>query len=422
MGTQRRQDSSLQDTMPRSRADNSRFWRASGCGTLLGILFGLPFAAAGVFVAALMVKSLAAHHATQSWVETPALVTRAELVVHDDDDEGTTYQATAEYEYDYAGQHYRGSRVGLHPGSDNVGDYQQRIHAELKSHQTSGQPFRCYVNPAAPDEAILYRDLRWELIAFYDIFILVFGGFGGLLTPLCWFALRRARTRTRLAAEYPDEPWLWRADWAAGRVEDAGRLWLLSAVGAALFWNLSTAPLWFLLPPEILNGNLWAHLSAVLPLVGLGLAFFAIRLVRRRLKYGPCVFQMASLPGVIGGELAGTIETTGDIEPTREFNLLLHCERKVTTSQGDETRTRTEEVWRSEQTVMPETGRTGAAIPVRFAIPSNCPPSAESDAKKVEWRLTATADVPGVAFKAEYLVPVFQAAAGAGPTGGPGGS
>jgi hypothetical protein len=53
-----------------------------------------------------------------------------------------------------------------------------------------------------------------------------------------------------------------------------------------------------------------------------------------------------------------------------------------------------------------------AAIPVRFAIPPHCPPSRDGKVEKIEWRLTATADITGIGFRATYLVPVFDVATG----------
>src|SRR5688572_28612533 len=56
----------------------------------------------------------------------------------------------------------------------------------------------------------------------------------GLL--LAVMAGRRAgRRRERLEASHPEEPWLWREDWAAGRVKDAhpstaAGLWAFAAM------------------------------------------------------------------------------------------------------------------------------------------------------------------------------------------------
>ena len=91
---------------------------------------------------------------------------------------------TAEYAYQYGGKQYTGRRVSLY-GSDNVGSFQQDVYRQLSEYRKSGRPFRCYVDPQQPDESILFRDLRWEMIGFQSIFALVFGGVGFGLLAFC---------------------------------------------------------------------------------------------------------------------------------------------------------------------------------------------------------------------------------------------
>ena len=104
----------------------------------------------------------------QGWKETPAKIVRAKLETHRGSKGGTTYEATAEYTYQYGSRQYTGNRVGIQGGSDNFGSFQQNVHRQLSEHQKSGRPFRCYVNPERPAEAILFRDLRWEMVGLSD--------------------------------------------------------------------------------------------------------------------------------------------------------------------------------------------------------------------------------------------------------------
>ncbi len=207
--------------------------KALGVGC--AILFAIPFASVGLFMGYEVIRALAEHQAMQRWVETPAVITRADLQVHHD--EGATYKAIAEYQYEFGGQLRQGSRVGLSTGSDNIGNFQQRVHAELQAHLSNGQPFRCFVNPAQPDQSILYRDLRWEMIAFYDIFVLMFGGFGLGALLGCIMVWRTERRRAALAVEYPDQPWFWRDDWAANEIEITSKHWFFATATCALFWK-----------------------------------------------------------------------------------------------------------------------------------------------------------------------------------------
>ena len=178
----------------------------------------------------------------QSWVEVPAIIKQAEL--KGGRGEGDSVQAVAVYEYEFGGRKFVGERVGIYDVSDNIGTFQPDAYRELKRHLDEGRAFRCFVNPKKPSEAILYRDLRWEMLAFNTIFAVAFGSVGlGLMTGAL-----AARRRLPLAAEVEpseDKPWLVRADWASGRVLPSGgaaaAVPVLAAV--ALSWNVASLPL-----------------------------------------------------------------------------------------------------------------------------------------------------------------------------------
>lgn len=371
-----------------------------GCAAL----FAIPFAAVGLFMAWEVVRTLAEHQAMQRWVETPALITRVDLEMQHD--EGTTYRAVADYQYEFGGQQFQGSRVGPTDGSDNIGSFQQRVHRELKGYHTRGEPFRCFVNPDRPEQAILYRDLRWEMIVFFDLFVLAFGGVGWGLLLASLFAWRLERRGAALAVEHPAEPWLWRDDWAANEIEITNRHWVTVVVAFTLFWNLVTLPLWWWLSLRIGRGDFSAAWTMLLPAIGAILVVVSIRLLLRSRKYGGCVFRMTTPRAVIGSELSGVIETSRPVE-CDQFQVVLLCQKKV--SEGDDTKT--VEVSRREQTVPNSQtgwGGTGTSIPVRFEVPDECRPTGESDDGTIQWMLTATSEGPSNGFKAEFQVPVFR--------------
>ena len=55
-----------------------------------------------------------------------------ELEEHSDED-GSTYETTATYRYDYSGTTYTGTRVAIDTGSDNIGSFQHRLYSELRT-------------------------------------------------------------------------------------------------------------------------------------------------------------------------------------------------------------------------------------------------------------------------------------------------
>jgi len=393
-------------------ANTNRLTSGMGAGCL--VLFALPFAAVGVGMGVWLASTFGTYLSARNWIETPARIVRADLKVQHGQ-KSTTYQVTAEYVYEYGGRKYRGYRVGLSGGSDNVGSFQQDAYGELSTYRQSGKPFRCYVNPGRPENAILYRDLRWEMIALQLIFVLAFGGagFGLLISGL--LAYRTQRAETALAATHAEAPWMWKADWAAGQIVSSSRNTMLAALAVALFWNVVSSPLWLVLPHEILDrSNRLALIGLVFPAIGLILVYWAVFCFLRWRKYGQSVFQMASVPGVIGGQLAGVIRTSAKVRPEDGFHLLLRCVRRMTTGSGKQRSTSERIVWEDERVVMHELlddQSEQSAIPVVFQIPYDCRPSDEQTPNdQTLWRLTASAEVPGIDYAATFLVPVFKTA------------
>jgi hypothetical protein len=194
---------------------------------------------------------------------------------------------------------------------------------------------------------------------------------------------------------------------------------MMTSLVIALSWNLVSLPLWIALPGEIIGrGDCWALLGLIFPAIGLTMIWWAVYCVRRWRKFGQSEFQMADVPGVIGGQLAGVIRTSAKIRPEDGFHLILRCVKQITTGNGDDSKTSESVLWENEQTEMHELlddQLEQSAIPVVFQIPIDCLPSDSQDANdKTVWRLTASARVPGMDYAATFEVPVFLIQAPAG--------
>jgi len=385
---------------------------SKGWGCL--ILFALPFAAVGVVMTVMVVWDWLEYAAMQRWQEVPARIDRAELEEHHGDG-GTTYQATAEYTYVFQDRTFTGNRVSLHGGSDNIGSFHKRVHKELKQYQTSGKPFRCYVDSRAPANSVLYRDLRWEMIGFKSLFAVIFGAFGFGMLYGGLYGRGKIRDEKARTAAHPDEPWLWKGDWASGEIRSSSKTMLAVVWGFAIFWNLISLPIALMVLIETKEPWSWPKLLVlVFPAVGMLLLAVALFLLLRWRKYGESVFQMASVPGVVGGKLAGVIRTSARIRPEDGFRVTLSCIRKYTTGSGNSRNTREEVLWQDQQVIarpLAEPDFTQTAIPVVMAIPYEALPSDDSDSDdQILWRLEAAASVPGVDYKALFDVPVFKTA------------
>jgi hypothetical protein len=235
----------------------------------------------------------------------------------------------------------------------------------------------------------------------------------GVFAVLLWSMLgrRRKRQKEALAQARPAEPWLRKKAWADGRIRNSAAS-LVGPLVFAILWNAFCAPLWFILPGEAVHkGDRVAWLALAFPITGLVLACWAVVSVLRWRKFGRSVFQMASVPGVIGGQLAGVIRTRVKIEPENTFRIRLSCINCVTSraSRGHISRSI---VWQDEESVardLLQEDRHHSAIPVLFQIPYECRQTDDGDPSNIFlWSLEVTAKMPGLDYCAEFNVPVFK--------------
>ncbi len=243
--------------------------------------------------------------------------------------------------------------------------------------------------------------------------------FGLLFVGVAFAVLALARRGSRLKqqiearkARYADAPWLWNEAWADGRLRSSARAGVILAWVFALVWNGISLPLCFALPREIESGNHAAWIGALFPLVGVGLLVWAVRATLHWRKFGESRFEMPRVPGVLGGELSGTLHASLALAGSANFSARLACIRRYTTGSGKNRSTHERILW-TEQERIPGTaagrGPHGVALPVRFAIPFDTRPSDPLPSDDyILWRLEVSADVSGVDFHTHFDVPVFQ--------------
>jgi hypothetical protein len=371
------------------------------------MLFALPFLAFGVGMGGCGAWTAAKVRDAQRWVEVPAVVKTVELKRG----EKNSRRVLATYEYEFGGRKYSGERVSLHSGGDSLGRFQTSAHEELERHRRTGKPFRCFVNPRDPAESVLYRDVRWEMMLLYCGVAALFGSAGvGVLAAsvVTW-----RRQPGRLAgSDLAERPWEARADWAAGRIgpSDAVRAAVPATSAVALWWMLASAPLvatWPLIATEAQTR--WSWLVLAPPAVGVLIVVYAVYLAIRRRRFGESVFEMASVPGVVGGPLTGVVRIPKMIQPENGFRLRLLC---MSQSRGRNNHDEHERaIWQDERFVerAMEDGSGGVAVPVMMAIPYTARPTSDADkGPRIRWLLEIFAELPGVNYKSEFEVPVFK--------------
>jgi hypothetical protein len=370
------------------------------------MLFALPFAAFGLFVAGMVVRDFSTWMTVQHWAARPAELTHAELVGRHGDD-GTTYRVDARYKYEVAGKTYESTRVAVHEGADNIGSYNYDRGRELERLHKARRPVTCFVNPDDPSDAILYRDFRPGFFLFKSLFALVFSGVGfGLIYGGFW-SIGHARRTAALQQRYPDEPWKWNEAWRTGRIKSSAGAAAWAVGMFATLWNVISWPVFIGI---ILQGKLEfgpVLLVVLFPLVGIILGWWAGYLIARRVKWGVSEFEMATIPGVLGGPLAGMIHAPARIATQDGFTLRLACVETVRERSGGKNNSREVTRWDHEKTITRDLSTAGdrTFIPVQFIVPYGLPSSGEDG---VKWKLTVEAKTDGVDYHAEFEAPVLE--------------
>ena len=244
------------------------------------------------------------------------------------------------------------------------------------------------------------------------LFGVVFTGVGFGLIALAVYGRRFTERQQSVEAQFPGEPWKWRADWAAGRVKSNTRSSTIGAWVMAVLWNLVSSPLYWVIPHEAPRRGPVVLIGLIFPLVGIYLLVRAVRLSLELHEFGPTYFQMDSVPGVVGRELKGAIHVRFPHTPEHGIQVNLSCVNRIVTGSGNSSSTSENILWRGESRLTAGQLYAGPAetvIPVSIHIPCDARPTEKFDARnRIFWLLEARADVPGVDYNDTFEVPVFH--------------
>jgi hypothetical protein len=243
-------------------------------------------------------------------------------------------------------------------------------------------------------------------------FGLVFSAIGFTLLAAAVLGPRKMRQANLRQQANPDQPWLWRDDWAQGRAKSKTKSSMVSAWTFAVLWNLVSIPVLFAIPARQFQRDPKTLLALVFPLAGIALLVWALRETVRWMEFGKTCFEMNAVPCVVGREFRGNIQTRFPHLPERGIHLQLTCVNRVVTGSGNNRSTQEKILWRDEKTVSAAElcpGPTGTTIPVSFRVPLEAQPTDTSNPQNsIVWMLEADADVPGVNYRDFFELPVFR--------------
>lgn len=349
----------------------------------------------------------------RSWHSVPMEILALDLDRHSGSESGTTYRVIATYTYNVNGIAYEGKKVSLSFGSDNIGSFHKDAYAELRQYQNRKTPFPGWVNPKNPHKAILFRDMRWGLFSFLNMFAGLFGGFGfGLIAGVIIGRKNDAQTEA-LQVMAPSQPWLHRPDWKAGVLRTKAKQDAIGAALVALLWNLASTPLLLVIPNEIIQkGRSHAAWGLIFPLAGIALIIWAMRYVIRWKRFGNAILRLKSNPARIGEQFSAELLTFYPLHThTRKAEVALTCTEERRVRSGNRSRTVTAELWKGVITPivsMAPRSAEGSLIPITIDVPSDQPTTPDNEGDTVTWHLQIRAEIPGVDYLVKFEVPVFS--------------
>jgi hypothetical protein len=378
-------------------------------GRIFMTLFALPFFGVGVWMLWSIGSTFHDAWRMQDWDPVPARLITAGYEIRSGDD-SDTYEAYARYAYQYRGQAFTGDRVALSGGGDNIGDYQTDLGNRLSGLRARGEPVTVWVNPEAPRESIIDRDIRWGLAGFKSIFLFVFGGIGLGLLIYTWTA---PKEKDASLAQYQDAPWLLNDAWQTPEIGSGSKAAMWGAWIFAALWNAISSVTPFMAYREVVDSQNYLALVALLfPLVGIGLLTWAVRRTLEWRRFGPAPVTLDPFPGSVGGHVGGTIDLNLPYDSTAKFQLTLSNLHSYVSGSGKNRSRKEAAKWQDELVAHAEPGSKGTRLTFRFDVPDGLD---ESDAAQEGdsyylWRLNLRAELPGADVDRDYEIPVYATA------------
>lgn len=268
------------------------------------------------------------------------------------------------YRYQWEGRSYESERLTLLPfGSSDV-DGSEEVAERFARAKSEERPVTVFVNPQDPREAVAEASIPWMFLVFMVPFVFGFGGVGlGALWMMC-------------LALIPSRPRPTANDVVSGPLA----MWIF-----AFFWNVIAFPIAIGVVPQIIEDGEWLGLFVLLfPLIGVFLLWAAVAATIGRLRRGKAALQLDVATPRVGETLAGHIRFPRGVSAGKRFTLRLECNR---TTEGDEEST-TQVYWSREVEARAVDAGSGVRIPFRIDVPSNMPPTGESDDGDHAWRLS----------------------------------
>jgi hypothetical protein len=145
------------------------------------------------------------------------------------------------------------------------------------------------------------------------------------------------------------------------------------------------------------------------PLVGIGLLVWAVRRTLEWRRFGAAPVTLDPFPGAIGGHVGGTLDIRAPYVADAKIKLTLTSVHNRLSGSGKNRQRRERAMWQDTRLAQASPDSAGTRLRFRFDVPDDLAPSdatQDSDAYSL-WRLTLTADLPGIDVNRDYEIPVY---------------
>ncbi len=373
------------------------------------VIFALPFFFAGLFVMHLGLSSAWWYWSSRTWVTAPAVVDSIEIVEGTDSDGDSTYSLKGAYTYTYEGRTYRSSRFRADEGASASPRRIREMYDVLENHRRLGTSIDALVNPHAPDQALIFREISAMMLTL-PVFGLTFVMAGLILGSMGWGGVTDAIRVDRRRSLYPDQPWKWEGLWDDFRIKASPLRQVLASLFAVTFFNSFVWTFVILLSvdgdvPELVFWGLLAF--GILCLL---LYIIPIRAIRQYMHYGTPTLLFEQVPVSPGETLRMVLLLESKLMSGGAVRATIKCDELRVEQSGDETTTVTDNRWSQTRTFAEDIQRRSsrAAIPIVFEIREGLPSRDMFSEPRFQWKLEIKAVGTARSFSTEFEIPVFR--------------
>ena len=249
--------------------------------------------------------------------------------------EGQAYRTRGQYRYEWDGQPHTSSQLFFSTSADNLG-FHKKKYRELQQARRETKTVPVWVNPNHPDQAVLYRGIRFGLLGAKGILVGLFGTIGVALI-IGSLALYRSEKAIDLYREqYPAQPWMWEKKWQTDHIMSVSKQEFRAGMVFAIVVSMIALSSASVIPREIANRNPLI-LLAFIP--GIFAAWYGFKMFGfwRSMRFEKHMsFFLETRPAVLGKTLKGRLVLPNRYEP-EDLSTTLVRKKIVRTKESDGT-------------------------------------------------------------------------------------